>query len=212
MNTVAFTGHRPKDLAGYVPNNYLKFNQQFDNVLYELYKCGVRRFISGGAQGFDQLAFWRVDCFKMTHKDIENIVYVPFKGQEDRWLKDGFFSQAEYHNMLRDADKVVYLSEEKPEGYGNIAKALMQRNERMVDDADIVVALYEDDSWTTAKGGTAEAMRYAHECGKLIYQLPYIKGGWYHLELKERVLIDGVDKTNAQDKPSKKEKNTYEKE
>ncbi len=193
MKTVAFTGHRPKDLAGYAANKYVYFNQQLNGVIYDLYSNGIRRFISGGAQGFDQLAFWRIDCLKISHNDIENIVYVPFRGQEDKWLKDGIFSQTEYNNMLRHADEVKYLIDTKPTYYKDVAEALLSRNRKMVDDAEIVVALYEDDSWRTAKGGTAEAMRYAYDNNKLIYQLPYKKGGWHQLELLKPVMICKTD-------------------
>ena len=43
----------------------------------------------------------------------------------------------------------------------------------MVDSSNLVIALYPDDSWTTAKGGTAECMRYAKSKNKTIIQLKY---------------------------------------
>ena len=166
---VCFTGRRPKDLCGYERNNYITFNHQLVKFMKRLYDEGVRTFITGGAQGFDQLAFWAVDKLKTKYEGISNIVYVPYKGQESRWAKLGPFSQDDYKQMINRADDVIYL-QDKPD---NWSKALFDRNHRMVDDADLVVALYQGDDWKTSKGGTAECMRYAHTHNKQIIQINY---------------------------------------
>lgn len=171
--TMAFTGRRPKDLCGYHAESYRKFVAELTEILCLFYNNGVRRFISGGAQGFDQLAFWAVHRLK-TRKgcaDVENILYLPFKGQERRWAETGCFSQKEYRQMLALADSTRIISE------GNSIKALFDRNHAMVNDAGILLGLYPDDSWRTAKGGTAECLRYAQSCKRSrpmdIYQLKY---------------------------------------
>jgi len=167
---VCFTGRRPKDLCGYDRECYLEFNNQLVKFVKKLYDDGVRTFITGGAQGFDQLAFWAVNKLKTKYDDITNIVYVPYKGQEKMWAKIGVFSQDDYKQMLEKADEVKYL-----QGYcvENWSKALMDRNHKMVDDSDFVVALYQGDDWASAKGGTAECMRYANRHNKQIIQLNY---------------------------------------
>lgn len=167
-----FTGRRPKNLCGYSHNPYVNFTQDLVKSLEELYTNGVRTFISGGAQGFDQLAFWAVEIFKRQHEDVQNIVYVPFRGQENRWKEDGAFGQSEYNKMLKTADEVVYL-QEKLSNYKEIAAALTDRNKKMVDASDIVVALYPDLSYRKNTGGTAHCMRYAEEKNKQIYQIEY---------------------------------------
>ena len=171
--TMAFTGRRPKDLCGYDAEPYREFVAELTEILYLFYIKGVRRFISGGAQGFDQLAFWAVYRLK-TQKgltDVENILYLPFKGQERRWAETGCFSQKEYRQMLALADSTRIISG------SNSIKALFDRNHAMVNDAGILLGLYPDDSWRTAKGGTAECLRYAQSCQKSrpmdIYQLRY---------------------------------------
>lgn len=81
--TAAFTGHRPKYFFArpYDEENRPKYNQivgQIKDEILNLYdNYGVRTFISGGAQGFDQLAFWAVHAVKQTHPDIRNLVYIP---------------------------------------------------------------------------------------------------------------------------------------
>ena len=172
--TIAFTGRRPKDLCGYNYNSYRTFVKQLTGILDNLNQQGYSRFVSGGAQGFDQLAFWAVNCLKREHTDrrIDNVVYVPFRGQENRWAKTGDFSQADYQKMLRFATETIYLSEGLTD-YGQIVNALHSRNHAMIDDCDLLVALYPSDDFMTSKGGTAEAMRYARSVSKPILQIRY---------------------------------------
>lgn len=158
-NTLCFTGRRPKDLCGYDKIKYQIFVDDLVKLLYkEFYvKQGVRRFISGGAQGFDQMAFWAVDKMKKAYKcnDIQNIVFVPFEGQEVRWSKRGLFSQAEYWMMIKNADMVVVVCD------NNSIESLFTRNHVMCNHSAICLGLYPDDHWKTSKGGTAECLRYA---------------------------------------------------
>lgn len=174
MLKICFTGRRPKDLCGYKKENYEEFVQELMFVLKEQVTDDVE-WISGGAQGFDQLSFWAVDLL-MQHNDtnhsMTNTVYVPFKGQEQAWLEHGLFSRTEYKNMLRHASKIVYLNEHLTERHA-IVNALYERNHKMVDDSNYVIALYPDDTWETSKGGTAECMRYAKSKNKRILQIKY---------------------------------------
>lgn len=173
--TYAFTGRRPKDLCGYNYDNYREFVDKFVIKLSTIIDTNKENvFVSGGAQGFDQIAFWSVHRLKRQHPEwnIKNVVYVPFKGQESRWAKTGDFSQSDYNKMLRFADEVRYLSDHLSD-YQDIVKALHNRNHAMIDDCDKLIALYPSDDWRSSKGGTAEAMRYASSVKKNILQLRY---------------------------------------
>ena len=78
--TMSFTGRRPKDLFGYVKENYVPLVNKLTDELIQFYKeQGFDTFITGGAQGFDQLAFWAVDRMKRQGYMVKNIVYAPFK-------------------------------------------------------------------------------------------------------------------------------------
>lgn len=173
---IAFTGRRPKDLCGYKLANYQYFTSELVKLLLTLCKTPneIYTFISGGAQGFDQLSFWAVDILKKQHPEltIHNNVYVPHKGQANVWLPNGLFGQNEYQSMLTTADNVTYLQDVLSSKY-QIIKALTDRNHAMVNNADLIVALYPDDSWETSKGGTAECMRYAKSKNKTILQIIY---------------------------------------
>lgn len=159
-DTMSFTGRRPKDLCGYDPAYYRQFVAELTELLYLFHEKGVRRFISGGAQGFDQLAFWSVHRLKTRKSctDVENILYLPFKGHERKWAETGCFSQKEYRQMQALADSIHVISER------DSVRALFDRNHAMVDDSGILLGLYPDDAWCTAKGGTAECLRYALSC------------------------------------------------
>ena len=174
FKVIAFTGRRPKDLCGYNYDSYRSFVKELTAFLAGIVDPSGTEFISGGAQGFDQLAFWAVNCLKREHSEwnIKNTVYVPFKGQESRWAKTGDFSQNDYQKMLRFADEVKYLSD-NVSNYGDIVKAMHSRNHAMVNDCDKLIALYPTDDWKTSKGGTAECMRYASSVGKEIVQIRY---------------------------------------
>lgn len=157
--TMCFTGRRPKDLCGYDTVKYKEFVSDLAKLIYEEFyiKLGIRRFINGAAQGFDQMAFWAIERMRKTYActDIENIVFVAFEQQEIRWAKSGCFSQAEYWMMIKHADSIVVVCED------NSVESLFTRNHTMCDYSNYCLGLYPDDNWKTSKGGTAECLRYA---------------------------------------------------
>lgn len=173
MKTICFTGRRPKDLFGYVHDSYIPMVEAIKRDLRQFISQGYDTFISGGAQGFDQLAFWAVNALKREGYNIKNIVYVPFQGQEKAWKATGLFSQAEYNLMLKLADEVVVLRNIDTNNKRTVISAMHSRNHVMVDNADLVFGLYPDYSWqlTTTKGGTAECLKYALSKNKTIWQL-----------------------------------------
>lgn len=170
--TMCFTGHRPNKLCGYEKDTYRPMVKQLTDILDQYYAAGIRRFITGGAQGFDQLVFWATHALKSKHDDIENIVYVPFQGQERQWSKTGVFSQTEYAQMLKHADHVEYLSANTLTNKREVVHALYIRNETMVNHSDMVLAL--QNPWDNNEtGGTAHCVKYAKNQCKLIHQLLY---------------------------------------
>lgn len=173
MKTMCFTGRRPKDLFGYKKSDYIPLVEAMKAALREHINDGYTTFISGGAQGFDQLAFWAVNRLKEEGHDITNIVYIPFEGQERIWRPEGLFGQKEYRLMRKKADEVVIVTEGDVTSKYGIIKALHDRNHAMVAKADAVFGLFPDMSWQlpATKGGTAECLKYAVSKGKPIFQL-----------------------------------------
>jgi uncharacterized phage-like protein YoqJ len=156
--TVCFTGPRPHKLAGFAKEAYQPVIDTTMQLCKKLYQVGAKQFISGGAQGFDMLAFETVNKLKSVHPDIKNVVYIPFTDYDKYFADYGLFSKNYARNLFAKADEVKYVSQS--------------------DNLDIVIALYPDGSWLTAEhSGTANCMRYAKQKGKTIYQIKYACNG-----------------------------------
>lgn len=187
-----FTGHRPNKLHGYDRASYRPLVAQLTGYLKQIViDCELTGFISGGAQGFDQLAFWAVNKVRADGRgDLENRVYVPFQGQSSIWKAEGTFSQHDYNQMLRCATSVNILQPSKPADKSGIVRALHDRNHVMVRDSAVVIALWAEPGidWHQSRGGTAECLRHAEQQGRRIIVIHYDVG---------RGIIDHIDDYTA---------------
>lgn len=161
---VAATGHRPDKLGGYgdqASTNLVALAVDAINDLAN--NCDPRDFvISGMALGWD-MAVAEAACIW----GVPFHAYVPFEGQESRWpIK----SQRLWKRLIDRAAKVVVCS-----GGGYAPWKMQERNKRMVDDADLILAL-----WNGSDGGTANCVNYAQQRGKPI------KNVWSHYERVRR--------------------------
>lgn len=177
MKTLCFTGPRPKKLFGFDNiDAYKPLYQTLSKQILQFYNQGYLRFISGGAQGVDHIAFWAVYDLKIKHPETEilNIVYQPFINQSDRWSDFGLFSKFEWGKILSIADQVVDISKKKNIDISytfGINKALIERNKSMVDDSDTVLGVYKhnQDFMTDKYSGTANCLQYAKKMNREIY-------------------------------------------
>lgn len=143
---VAFTGHRPTKIGGYDRNNPIRqeIKAEIERVLLKLRDENPDlEVISGGALGIDQ------DAARVAHRlGIPFHVYMPFAGQERKWPMD---SQQSFLAILNVAKSVKIVSE------GGYSASKMQiRNRAMVDDADVLIAV-----WDGTSGGTKNCIDYA---------------------------------------------------
>lgn len=172
--TLCFTGHRPKDMFGYqskpyeIMRRYLK-----DIVLYFYENKDVRTFITGGAQGVDQIAFFAISDAKKERADIQNVLYLPCINQDSQWAELGPFSKEEYQKMLSLADKVVYISEQSYQ----FPKQMLDRDEAMVENSDYVIGVLQkgETFQNMPRSGAASTMRYAEKTRKTLYRISYEK-------------------------------------
>ena len=145
INTVTFTGRRPKDLFGYYNKEpYQRIVDKLKTMIESAYNDGARNFITGGAQGFDQMSFWAVNSVKQKHPDIKNILYIPHEKQADAWSNNGLFSKSQHTLMQSIADEVRIVSKDyniDTSDNKGIIRALMKRNEAMVDNRDVFKAI-----------------------------------------------------------------------
>lgn len=179
MKAICFTGHRPSKLGGYDWNT--EKNQKImirlcDIVEEILSKCDAGdevKFIGGGALGTDQMGIHVVNRLKEYFPQWSYIeVAVPFKDQPIKWFNSSDVKR--YNEQLNYADKVTYvdkIDKYKIKGYEEdryYPAKMQKRNEYMIDNSDIVIAV-----WDGSKGGTCNCVQYAKKLGKeIIYINP----------------------------------------
>ena len=116
--TACFTGHRQLP-ASELPALVVRL----DAVLEALCQRGYRRFICGGALGFDTVAAERVVSMQLLHPDVRLIMALPCGDQTKSWRTEDC---RRYERMLYTADETHVLS---PVYY---AGCMMVRNRRRV--------------------------------------------------------------------------------
>lgn len=151
---VAGTGHRPNKLGGY---SDATFNRLVDLAIAVLKHENPRHVITGMALGWD-LAL----AVAAERLDIPYTAAIPFEGQEKRWP---LHSQQLYDLMRSRAANVHVLHPGGQLEMHEVIKLMYRRDEWMVDNADVVVALYNGDP----RGGTAHTVKYAERVGKPIH-------------------------------------------
>ena len=157
MKTCAFTGHRniKHEHRAAIPGLLAR-------AINYAYENGCRRFITGGALGFDTEAAREVIRFRMTHPDVKLILFIPCLDQDAAWTER---QRRRYDYILSSADEVRYVSEAYDKS------CMRRRNQAMAEECDILLAYvgYE-------RSGSAQTLRIATTLGKEIYNL------YYHLE------------------------------
>ena len=148
----AFTGHR-------------QINPKHEKTLPELirrgidyaYSKGCRRFLVGGAIGFDTAAAREVIRFKISHGDLSFVLVLPCVNQSERWSH----SQKEMYNYtLSQADEIIYVSEEYT------SECMKERNRYLAENSDILLSyVYRQNS------GAAQTVRMARGKCREIYNL-----------------------------------------
>lgn len=150
--TCCFTGHRNIPYA-IKPLIYEKLKTEILKLIDE----GVIYFGAGGAIGFDTLAANAVLELKAFNPKIKLILVLPCKEQTSLW---NYKDINVYNNIIRRADKVVYLSEKYTAG------CMHKRNRHLVDNSKYCIAYLNK-----VGGGTAYTVNYAKKCGKTVINI-----------------------------------------
>lgn len=168
--TIGITGHRPNGLLGYAADaQYAALRKLLARRIAEIAHGDHARVITGGAQGADQIAFWATEDAKAAGEHIENVVYVPFAGQDGRWRRDGMFGRDAYARMLEAADEVrIITAGVDTTNPTAIRMAMMARNHAIVDDSDMMLAITMHGVTQSERSGTAGTVRYALKTGKAV--------------------------------------------
>lgn len=145
--TVTFCGHSHVSDAG-------ELNEWLDKVLDQLVAEGADRFYLGGYGDFDRMAAEAVKAKKAEKPDIEMALVTAYLGRH----ADGEAYDYMIYPTLKDVTQ---------------RSAIPQRNEWMVDSADVVVA-YVTHEW----GGAAKTLEYTRRCGKRVILYPELAEHW----------------------------------
>lgn len=115
-----FTGHRR------IPEQEMLWvRRRLREEILDLAQKGVDTFLTGGALGFDTLAAQEVLRMRaMGLPSLKLVLALPYMNQEAQWSQR---DAAVYRTLLRQADNVVYTSQEYHRG------CLFQRNRYLVD-------------------------------------------------------------------------------
>jgi len=151
-STCCFTGHR------HIPfDEYNALDQRLEDEIEKLIRQGVRYFGAGGAQGFDTMAALAVLRLRILHPHIRLILVLPCKDQAKRWDRA---NKKIYNLILRDADKVVYVSRRYASG------CFQERNRRLVDHSGVCLCYLANPG-----SGTAYTAHYARQNGLRVVNL-----------------------------------------
>ena len=150
--TCAFTGHRN-----------IKFEHRagmsslLSRAIGFAYDKGCRRFITGGALGFDTEAAREVIRFRISHPDVSLILFLPCLDQDAAWSA---CQRNSYDYILASADEVKYISESYDKN------CMKRRNQAMAEQCDIMIGYVGH-----ARSGSSQTLRIATTLGKETYNL-----------------------------------------
>ncbi|MDE7262208.1 MAG: DUF1273 domain-containing protein [Oscillospiraceae bacterium] len=150
--TCCFTGHRR------LPENRRDdIAKRLEDTIVSLIQSGYLYFGAGGALGFDTVCAQTVLRLRQRYPKIKLILVLPCVSQTDKWRPE---DAAVYQEIMRQADKVVYTSQEYTRD------CMFKRNRHLVDNSSVCICYLEK-----ASGGTAYTVEYAKKRGLRIINL-----------------------------------------
>lgn len=159
----AVTGHRPSRFKFKYSEDY-SLCKKIKRAMFEQFKKlydeqGVRRYYVGGALGVDMWAGELILRLKEQpgYGDIELIVVLPFQGHDAKWDER---SKRRMDFLLRMCSDCVIVGKE------DCRESYIKRNCYMVDHADFLVAVYDNER--NLRSGMMQTVRYAKRFQKLI--------------------------------------------
>lgn len=152
MMSVAFTGHRT------IRTNKYALSVSLNEEVRFCYENGIRFFYIGCAVGFDMMAAHTILEQRKQYPDMVLVAVVPYVGQDVYFNKE---DKQRYADILRQADKVVVLSEYY------YAQCYVHRNDYMISHACRLIAYWDGKS----AGGTSYTFNKAQKKKLVIHNL-----------------------------------------
>ncbi len=159
--TCAFTGHRPSKLPwGYdeTAEGCVRLKAALAAQIAALVDNGITDFLSGMAQGTDQICAALVLAQREKNPALRLHCILPCMGQDAKWPDS---ARKRYRSIIQRADSRFYVSREYHEG------CMLERDRFLVERADCLLAVYDGEQ----RGGTAMTVRYAKKLGREIIVL-----------------------------------------
>lgn len=162
MNTCAIISHRPTRFRfKYQENNTgcKRLKKRLHDQFISLYDKGVRRFLIGGSLGVD---IWSGEILlelkqQPEYSNIELVLVLPHPGHDARWDR---------RSKARLAFLLAHCAEHMTAGTQADAESYYKRNHYIVDHADYLLAVYDNDR--TVRNETGQVVHYAEKKGKSI--------------------------------------------
>lgn len=152
MYNCAFTGHRKIKYGHRAGLLHL-----LSVAVRDAYNRGCRRFIVGGAIGFDTEAAREVVRFRISHPDVTLALFLPCIDQSALWNES---QRDSYDFLLSVADEIKYISESYDKD------CMRRRNLAMAEECDLMIA-YAGNS----RSGSAQTVRMATLLGKEVINI-----------------------------------------
>ncbi len=157
----AITGHRPMRFRWKYEESDTgckRLKETIEEQLIRLYEQGVRRFYVGGALGVDQ---WAGEILlrlkeRPEYNDIELVAALPFEGH-DAWWDAGSKSRLKF--LVDHSTETITVGTTAEQA----AVCYKKRNYYMVDQADCLLAVYDNDR--SVRSGTGMTVSYAQKKG-----------------------------------------------
>ncbi len=152
------TGRRPNHFPfpyGKTPET-ATYKKRLEQALVHLIEEeGVTRFITGGALGIDLDVAEIILQLQKKHPTVSHLLVIPYQNQGGRYALN---DKIRYNDIAKKSSSIVLA-----EHYTRWC--MQQRNEYMVDEAQIVAAFVSGEK----TGGTYNTIRYAQRKQKRIY-------------------------------------------
>lgn len=160
MYSCAITGHRPtrfKFKYKETDTRCKRLKKRLREQFVLLYEHGVRRYLAGGALGVDQWSGEILLKMKLEpeYRDIELIVVLPYAGHDERW---------DERSRQRLAFLIQHSTEHIVVGEKAWRDSFIKRNRYLVDHADCLLAVYDNDR--AIRSGTGATVHYAENKDK----------------------------------------------
>ena len=152
QKTCCFTGHSDIPSGSY----QLIFNMTEEMVESLINKCFLY-FGACVALDVDTIAAFTVLKLKERYPDVRLILVLPCLSQTRGWSREDIKI---YEDIKKQADKIVYTSEEYTRG------CMHKRNRHLVDNSSACIAYL-----TECKGGTAYTVDYAQKHGLTVFNI-----------------------------------------